>query len=42
MNGNVIGFMVWAIVGVIIIDIGISAFFSKKALVFWQTQSPSL
>ncbi len=35
MDGNLIGFIIWGIVGVLIICIGISAFFSKKAVGFW-------
>ena len=35
MDGKIIGFIVWAIVGCFIIGIGISAFFSKKAVGFW-------
>ena len=35
MSGEIIGFIIWAIVGFIIIGIGISAFFSKKAVGFW-------
>ena len=35
MSGAIIGFIIWAIVGFIIICIGINAFFSKKAVGFW-------
>lgn len=35
MSGNVIGFIIWAIVGVLFLGIGISDFFSKKAVGFW-------
>lgn len=35
MSGNMIGFIIWALVGFIIVGIGISAFFSKKAVGFW-------
>ena len=35
MGGEIIGFIIWAVVGFIIIGIGISAFFSKKAVGFW-------
>lgn len=35
MNGTMIGFIIWAICGCIMIGIGISAFFSKKAVGFW-------
>ena len=34
------GFIIWATVGVIIIGIGISAFFSKKAAGFWANIKP--
>lgn len=30
-----LGFIIWAIVGLCIVGIGISAFFSKKAVGFW-------
>ena len=36
MGGEIIGFIIWAVVGFIIIGIGISAFFSKKAVGFWN------
>lgn len=35
MDGSMIGFIIWAIGGCIMIGIGISAFFSKKAAGFW-------
>ncbi len=35
MDGKTIGFILWAIVGCIMTGIGISAFFSKKAVGFW-------
>ncbi len=35
MDGEKIGFIIWALVGCVIIGIGISAFFSKKAVGFW-------
>lgn len=35
MDGRIIGFIVWAIFGCIMIGIGISAFFSRKAVGFW-------
>lgn len=35
MEGRIFGFIIWAIVGCIIIGIGISAIFSKKAVGFW-------
>ena len=31
MIGNIIGFVIWAIGGVIIIGLGISAYFSRNA-----------
>ncbi len=33
--GNIIGFIIWTVVGCIIIGLGISAFFRKKAVGFW-------
>lgn len=36
MGGAIIGFIIWAVVGFIIICIGISAFFAKKAVGFWS------
>lgn len=33
--GEMIGFILWAIVGCFIIGVGISAFFRKKAVGFW-------
>lgn len=35
MDGRMIGFIIWAIVGCIMIGFGVSAFFSKKAVGFW-------
>ena len=35
MDGGIIGFIVWIIIGCFIIGIGISAFFRKKAVGFW-------
>lgn len=35
MSENMIGFIVWAIVGCFLIGVGISAFFSKKEVGFW-------
>lgn len=35
MEGRIIGFIIWAIVGCIMIGIGISAFFSKESVGFW-------
>lgn len=35
MDGRIIGFIIWAICGCLMIGIGISAFFSKKAVGFW-------
>lgn len=40
MDGSMIGFIVWAIVGCIMIGIGISAFFSKEAVGFWANIKP--
>ena len=35
MDGRIIGFIVWALFGCLMIGLGISAFFSKKAVGFW-------
>jgi len=35
LMGEIIGFIIWAVVGFFIIGIGISAFFRKKAVGFW-------
>jgi len=35
MSGAVLGFIIWAIIGCFMIGLGISAFFSKKAVGFW-------
>ena len=35
MNGRITGFIIWALFGCIMIGIGISAFFQKKAVDFW-------
>lgn len=35
MGGRMIGFIVWAIVGCILIGIGVCAYFSKKTVAFW-------
>ena len=35
MDGRIIGFIVWALFGCFMIGLGISAFFSKKAVGFW-------
>ena len=35
MDGSIIGFIVWALCGCLMIGLGISAFFSKKAGGFW-------
>lgn len=34
MTGNMIGFVIWAIVGVIIIGLGVRAYLSKKTVGF--------
>ena len=34
MGGRMIGFIVWAIVGCILIGIGVCAYFSKKTVAF--------
>lgn len=33
--GEIIGFIIWSIVGIIFMGIGISSFFSQKAVGFW-------
>lgn len=35
MDENLIGFIIWALFGCFMIGLGISAFFSKKAVGFW-------
>lgn len=35
MDGRMIGFIIWAIFGCIMIGIGVRAFFQKKAVGFW-------
>lgn len=40
MSGAVIGFIIWTIVGIIIICIGVGAFISKKAVGFWANIKP--
>ena len=35
MGGAIVGFIIWAVVGFLIICIGISASFSKRAVGFW-------
>ena len=40
MSGAIIGFIVWAIFGCMIICIGISSLFSKKAVGFWANIKP--
>ncbi len=35
MDGSMIGFIIWALFGCILIGLGINAFFSKKAVGFW-------
>ena len=40
MIGNIIGFVIWAIGGVIIIGLGISAYFSRKVVGFWANIKP--
>ena len=40
MIGNIIGFVIWAIGGVIIIGLGISAYFSRKMVGFWANIKP--
>ena len=40
MTGNMIGFVIWAIVGVIIMSLGIRAYFSRKLVGFWANIKP--
>lgn len=40
MDGNIIGFVIWAIVGVIIISLGIRSYFSRKVVGFWANTKP--
>ena len=40
MTGNIIGFVIWAIVGIIIISFGIRAYLSKKVVCFWANIKP--
>ena len=40
MSGNIIGFVIWAIGSVIIISIGIRAYFSRKLVGFWANIKP--
>ncbi len=40
MTGNIIGFVIWAIVGVIIISLGIRSYFSRKSVGFWANIKP--
>ncbi|MBD5156273.1 MAG: hypothetical protein HDT13_01335 [Butyrivibrio sp.] len=35
MYGRILGFIIWAIFGCFMVGMGISAFFSKKAVGFW-------
>ena len=40
MNGNMVGFIVWIIVGFIMVLIGVFSFFSKKPAGFWANAKP--
>ena len=40
MTGNMIGFVIWAIVGVVIIGLGVRAYLAKKAVGFWANIRP--
>ena len=40
MIGNIIGFVIWAMVGVIIISLGIRAYLSGKVSGFWANIKP--
>lgn len=40
MTGNMIGFVIWLVVGVIIIGLGIRAYLSRKVVCFWANIKP--
>lgn len=40
MTGNMIGFVIWLFVGVIIIGLGIRAYLSRKVVCFWANIKP--
>ena len=40
VNGRLICFLLWLIISLIIIGIGIAAFFAKKAVGFWANAEP--
>lgn len=40
MTGNMIGFVIWMVVGVIIICLGIRAYLSRKVVGFWANIKP--
>lgn len=40
MTGNIIGFVIWLVVGVIIIGLGIRAYLSRKVICFWANIKP--
>ena len=40
MTENMIGFVIWALVGVVIIILGIRAYFSRKVAGFWANIKP--
>ena len=40
MAGNIMGFVIWAMVGVIIISLGIRAYLSGKVAGFWANIKP--
>lgn len=40
MTGNMIGFVIWVIVGVIIISLGVRAYLSRKVISFWASIKP--
>ena len=35
MEGNIIGFVIWCIIGILFLGLSISAWFSKKPVGFW-------
>ncbi len=40
MDGKILGFIVWAIFGGIMVGLGIRAFFAKEAIGFWANVKP--
>lgn len=40
MDGNVMGFIIWIAMGLILMGMGVAAFFSKKEAGFWSNVRP--